>query len=198
VLTLFHAPRSRSSRFIWLLEELGADYEIRYVDVPRMDGSGAADPSNPHPDKKVPALAHDGAIVTESAAIALYLTDLHPGAGIGPAAGEATRGAYLTWLAYYAGVIEPVVTIEFAKLGAHAVLTRTFRGVKEMNDRVRDALDRGPYLLGGAFSAADVLVGSLGQFAREMLPAGDPVDAWLAGLNGRPALARALAKDSPG
>lgn len=196
MLTLFHAPRSRSSRFIWLLEELATDYEIRYVDIPRMDGSGAADPSNPHPDKKVPALAHDGAIVTESAAIALYLTD--PGAGIGPAVGDARRGAYLTWLAYYAGVIEPVVTIEFAKLGDNAVLARRFRGVKEMNDRVRDALDRGPYLLGDAFSAADVLVGSLGHFAREMLPAGDPVDAWLARLNGRPALPRALAKDGAG
>jgi glutathione S-transferase len=198
MLTLFHAPQSRSSRFIWLLEELGADYEIRYVDVPRQDGSGAADPSNPHPDKKVPALAHGGAIVTESAAIALYLTDLHPEAGIGPPVGDANRGAYLTWLAYYAGVIEPVVTIEIAKLGGHPVLARTFRGMQEMNDRVHGALERSPYLLGNAFSAADLLVGSLGQFARKMLPAGDPVDAWLARLNARPALARALAKDGPG
>jgi glutathione S-transferase len=198
VLTLFHAPRSRSSRFVWLLEELGADYRIRTVDVPRMDGSGGPDPSNPHPDKKVPALLHDGALVTESAAIALYLTDLHPEAGIGPAVGDARRGAYLTWLAYYAGVIEPVVTIAFAELEGNAVLARTFRGVKEMNARVRDALERGPYLLGDAFSAADVLVGSLGSFARHVLPAGEPVDAWLARLNGRPALARALAKDGPG
>jgi len=198
MLTLFHAPQSRSSRFIWLLEELSADYEICYVDIPRMDGAGAADPSNPHPDKKVPALAHDGSTMTESAAIALYLTDLHPGVGIGPAVGDAGRGAYLTWLAYYAGVVEPVVTIEVAGLGDHPVLARTFRGLREMNDRVRDTLERRPYLLGDAFSAADVLVGSLGQFAREMLPAGDPVDAWLARLNGRPALSRALAKDSPG
>jgi glutathione S-transferase len=197
VLTLFHAPLSRSSRFVWLLEELGADYQIRYVDIPRRDDSGAADPSNPHPDKKVPALVHDGALVTESAAIALYLTDLHPRAGIGPAVGDAKRGAYLTWLAYYAGVIEPVVTIEIAKLADHPVLSRTFRGLKEMNDRVRKALERGPYLLGDAFSAADLLVGSLGHFAREMLPAGEPVDAWLAGLNRRPALARAMAKDKP-
>jgi glutathione S-transferase len=197
VLTLFHAPRSRSSRFVWLLEELGADYRIRYVDIPRIDGSGSADPSNPHPDKKVPALTHDGALVTESAAIALYLTDLHPEAGIGPAIGDARRGAYLSWLAYYAGVIEPVVTIEFARLANDPVLTRTFRGVREMNQRVRTALERGPHLLGDAFSAADVLVGSLGSFARQMLPAGDPVDAWLARVNARPALARAMAKDDP-
>ena len=195
MLTLFHAPQSRSSRFIWLLEELGADYEIRYVEIPRLDGTGGPDPSNPHPDKKVPALTHAGALVTESAAIALYLTDLHPEAGLGPVVGAPGRAAYLTWLVYYAGVIEPVVTIEVAKLGDNAVFARTFRGVKEINDRVRDALDRGSYLLGEAFSAADVLVGSLGQFARDMLPAGDPVDAWLARLQARPALARALARD---
>ena len=195
MLTLFHAPRSRSSRIIWLLEELGAEYRIRYVDIPRMDGSGRADPSNPHPDKKVPALAHDDVLVTESAAICLYLTDLHPQAGIGPVVGDARRGAYLTWLAYYAGVVEPVVTIEFAELGSHPALARTFRGLKEMNQRVLDPLESGPYLLGESFSAADVLIGSLGHFARHLLPAGDPVDAYLARLNARPALARAMAKD---
>src|SRR5215831_16733366 len=131
MLTLFHAPQSRSSRMIWLLEELGADYQIRYVDIPRMDGSGRGDPANPHPDKKVPALAHDEALVTESAAICLYLTDLHPEAGIGPIVGGSTRGAYLSWLTYYAGVIEPVVAIEYAGLGGNEVLTRTFRGLKE-------------------------------------------------------------------
>src|SRR5262245_21919325 len=118
-----------------------------------MDGSGRADPSNPHPDKKVPALAHDDVLVTESAAICLYLPDLHPQAGIGPVVGDARRGAYLTWLAYYAGVVEPVVTIEFAELGSHPALARTFRGLKEMNQRVQGPLESGPYLLGESFSA---------------------------------------------
>ena len=198
MLTLFHAPRSRSSRIIWLLEELGADYEVRYVDIPRMDGSGEADAANPHPDKKVPALLHGGALVTESAAICLYLTDLHPQAGIGPAVGDPLRGPYLGWLAYYAGVIEAVVTIEFAGLGSHPVLRRTFRGQEEMGQRVAGALEARPYLLGESFSAADLLVGSLGHFARDTLPAGELVDSYLARLNARPALARALAKDDRG
>ena len=196
MLTLFHAPQSRSSRFIWLLEELAADYTIRYVDIPRRDGSGAADPSNPHPDKKVPALVHDDALVTESAAIALYLTDLHPRSGVGPIVGDAGRAAYLSWLAYYAGVIEPVVTVRGAGLAENPDLFRAFRGVKEMNERVSEALDRGPYLLGGSFSAVDLLVGSLGHFARAMLPSGDRVDRWLTGLSDRPAFVRALAKDA--
>jgi glutathione S-transferase len=100
MLTLHHAPQSRSSRILWLLEELGADYDIVYTNIPRMDGSGGPDPANPHPDKKVPALVHDGRLVTESVAIALYLTDLFPKAGMGPAVGGPDRGAYLTWLAY--------------------------------------------------------------------------------------------------
>lgn len=197
MLTLYHAPQSRSSRIIWLLEELGADYEIRYTDIPRMDGSGRPDPSNPHPDKKVPALVHDGVLVTESAAICLYLTDLHPQSGIGPVVGDPKRGPYLSWLAYYAGVIEPVAVIEFAGLGGNEGLARSFRGVKEMNQRVGDALAASPYLLGESFSAADLLLGSLGQWARHMLPAGDPVDGYLARLNARPALARAMKKDAP-
>ena len=73
MLTLFHSPQSRSTRFLWLLEELGAEYEVEYVTIPRMDGSGAPDPKNPHPEKKVPALLHDGHLVTESVAVALYL-----------------------------------------------------------------------------------------------------------------------------
>ena len=76
MLRLHHAPRSRSSRIVWLLEELGAECEIVYTNIARMDGSGDEDPANPHPDKKVPALVHNGALITESSAIVLYLTDL--------------------------------------------------------------------------------------------------------------------------
>src|SRR5438477_10501059 len=107
MITLYHAPRSRSSRFIFLLEELGAPYEIAQVTVHRRDGSGALDSHNPHPHGKVPAIRDGEAIVYESAAIALYLTDKFPAAGIGPVVGDAKRGVYLTWLAYYAGVMEP-------------------------------------------------------------------------------------------
>ena len=49
MLTLVHAPRSRSSRFVWLLEEIGEPYDIQYVSIRRVDGSGAVDPANPHP-----------------------------------------------------------------------------------------------------------------------------------------------------
>ena len=196
MLTLYHAPQSRSSRIVWLLEELGADYTLRITDIPRADGTGAPDPANPHPDKKVPTLVDDGVVITESIAIVQYLTDKFPGAGLGPTIGDPKRGPYLGWLAYYAGVIELVVNLEFAGLGDSAVMQRTFRDRTAMNRRLLEALDPGPYILGEQFSGADILIASMGQFVRAMLPTGPPVDAYLERCNARPALARAVAKDA--
>src|SRR5580693_3374690 len=84
MITLFHHPKTRSSRFIFLLEELEAPYVIKQVSVRRADGSGAVDPANPHPHGKVPAISDDGAVVYESPAIALYLTDKYPEKKLGP------------------------------------------------------------------------------------------------------------------
>lgn len=195
MLTLFHAPKSRSSRIIWLLEELGAPYELRTVNITRGDGSGAHDESNPHPEKKVPALVHDGALLTESAAIVLYLTDLFPDAGIGPTIGDPKRGPYLTWLAYYQGVMEPILVSEWTGVADNAGLQRNYGTKDTMHARVLAALGKGPYMLGETFSGADILVGSLGQWFRSALPSGDPVDSYLARIAERPALARAMAKD---
>jgi len=192
MLTLFHAPRSRSTRFIWLLEELGAPYEIREVDVYRaISNTGARDPNNPHPHGQVPALLDDGVLITESAAIAVYLTDKFPEARLGPAVGDPLRGPYLSWLAYYAGVLEPAVT----NLWKQRQDDQDKAQYQAMDDRLRTTLETSPWLLGDTFSAADILFVSLLQFARQMLPPHKAYDAWLARANARPALARALAKD---
>lgn len=196
MLTLHHAPRSRSSRIVWLLEELGADYRLKITDIPRADGTGAFDPTNPHPDSKVPALVHDDALVTESVAIILYLTDLFPAARMAPTVGDPQRGPYLTWLAYYAGVIEPVVTLGFAGVAEHPVVLRAFRDRAAIDRRITAALERSPYVLGDELSAVDILLASMGQFSRAMLPAGARIDDYLARCGQRPALQRALARDA--
>ncbi len=195
MLTLYHAPQSRSSRIVWLLEELEAPYELKIVNISRMDGSGGADPDNPHPDKKVPALVDNGALVTESAAVCLYLTDKFPAKAIGPVVGDPLRGPYVSWLAYNAGVIETVMHMQFGGLMENDMLRRTFRGRAEVDARILTALNAGPYLLGERFSGADVLIGSTGMWMRQMMPEGKVVDDYLARLAARPALARANAKD---
>src|SRR3954468_12451002 len=107
MITLYHAPRSRSSRFVWLLEEIGEPFEIEYISIGNREGG--PDPKNPHPHKRAPALVHDGELVYESAAIALYLSDAFPKADLGPKVGDKGRAEYLSWLVYYAGVIEPAM-----------------------------------------------------------------------------------------
>src|ERR1700722_20267888 len=101
MITLYHAPKSRSSRFIWLLEELGEPYQVKAVSIRRADGTGQQDAKyrRIHPHGKVPAIVHNGDAVLESAAIALYLSEAFPGAGLGVPIGNAKRGPYLTWLA---------------------------------------------------------------------------------------------------
>jgi glutathione S-transferase len=116
MLTLVHAPRSRSSRFLWLLEEIGEPYDIQYVSIRRVDGAGALDPTNPHPHGKVPFLKDHASTVFEQTAIALYLADKFPEAHLGPAIGDLARGAFLTALAYYSGVLEPAFTSKFMKV----------------------------------------------------------------------------------
>ena len=196
MITLYHAPRSRSSRFIFLLEELGAPYEIAKVNIRRGDGSGALDNGNPHPHGKVPAIRDGEAIVYESAAIALYLTDKFPAAGIGPVIGDSSRGAYLTWLAYYAGVMEPAWMSAFRNWD---VPRGTAGWVKtdEVMELVNTTLSKHPYILGDKFSAADVLIGTTFQLfmGSPLLPKTDLLETYVQRVVGRPAYARAAGKD---
>jgi glutathione S-transferase len=194
MLKLYHSPQTRSSRIIWLLEEIGQPYEIAYVTIRRGDGSGARDANNPNPDGKVPTLEHDGRLVSESAAICLYLTDAFPEAGLGPAAGDPDRADYLTSLFFYAGEVEPALINKWT--GRVDSDDQARRGYDLMVGRFEGALSRGPYMLGERFSAADVLYGSVVQWGAQMLPKRDAFDAYLARLQERPAFARAQAKDA--
>ncbi|WP_275783412.1 glutathione S-transferase family protein [Pararhizobium gei] len=194
MLTLFHAPQSRSGRILWLLEELGAEYNVRYVSIRRFDGSGGPDETNPHPHKQVPALLHDGELVTESTAITQYLTELFPDSGMGRPLGHPERGAYLSWLAYYAGVIEPMGTAFLSGLAQNNA--NLARGYEDMCAHVVATLDRHPFLLGDKVSGADVMLGGALAWMRRLLPESVSVDRYVHELTARPALARAREIDS--
>lgn len=196
MLTLYHAPRSRSSRIVWLLEELGAPYTLKHVNIRRGDGSGAVDPANPHPHGKVPTLTDDGALIFESPAIALYLTDRFPDAGLGPRIGDRDRGAYLTWLAWYTGVFEPALTAKFLKV-QHVYGTFGWAPFDDVLAYLSAAITRNPYVLGDRFSAADIVIGgSLPFLMGRVVPESDELKAYATRITERPAYARARAKDS--
>lgn len=199
MLTLYHAPNSRSSRFVWLLEEIGQPYAIELVSIRRRDGSGHQDPAyrKIQPHGKVPALVHDGAIVFESSAIALYLADAFPEARLGPRIGDPARGPFVTWLAYYTGVLEPAFVgkaLGFATTNS----TTGWAPTEEILAYIDGQLQRGPYLLGDAFSTADILFGS--SFAlfkgSPLMPPASVRDAYVERLVSRPAYKRAAEKDA--
>lgn len=193
MLTLFHAPWSRSSRLVWLLEEIGAGYDICYCDIARTDGSGGRDARNPHPDGKVPALLHGDVLVTESMAVALYLVDLFPEAGLGAPVGSPERGALLTWLAWTTGEMEPAFWDRIS--GATEADPKARARYDAVIARLSGALTRGPYLMGQRFTAVDVMVGSALAWAREFLPADPALDLYLERVLDRPANVMATAKD---
>jgi glutathione S-transferase len=107
-LTFFHCPNSRSGGARILLEELGAQYELVTLSLKkgetRQDKYLAVNPMG-----KVPAIVHDGALVTEQPAIYIYLADLFPQAGLAPALGDPLRGPYLRWMVFYGSCFEPAL-----------------------------------------------------------------------------------------
>jgi glutathione S-transferase len=196
MITLYHRSQTRSSRFIFLLEELGAPYKVQTVSTRSRDGTGVVDPANPHPHGKVPAIADDGIVVFESAAITLYLTDKFPQNRIGPLIGEPLRGPYLSWLAYYAGVFEPALVSKFMKVEVPRV-TAGWVAMEEVMAVILAKLAAGPFWLGQEFSGLDVLFGTtFAQFAQsDMMPKSPVLEAYVKRIVARPAFARAMAKD---
>jgi glutathione S-transferase len=197
MITLYHRPKSRSTRFIFLLEELEAPYTVQVVTTRNRDGSGAVDPANPHPHGKVPAISDDGVVVFESPAIALYLTDKFPHRRLGPLPGEAERGAYLSWLAYYSGVLEPAFVSKFMRVEVPRG-TAGWVALEEALPAVIGRLSRAPYLLGGEFSAADVLYATtFALFAQApMMPKSTIIEEYVKRITARPAYVRAMAKEA--
>jgi glutathione S-transferase len=200
MITLVHAPRSRSTAFLWLLEEIGEPYRIQYVSIRRADGSGSLDASNPHPHGKVPILLDDAAVIFEQSAIALYVADKYPHADLGPRIGDAARGSFLTLLAYYSGVVEPAFTSKFLRMA----VPRGSAGwvdSDEAMDFINGRLGSHPYIVGEKFTAADVLYASaFALFMNSPLLEGkrtQQLQDYVARCVSRPARARAGSKDQP-
>ena len=196
MLTLIHAPDSRSTRILHLIDEMGIwdKIDIRHVGIICRDGTGQTDPANPHPEGKAPALIHDGTVITESAAIMLHLTALFPDHGMAPGPGTPRRGEYLTWLFWYQGVMEPVMMAEAMGLH-HPGFARNFRGMPEIAARLENALQRGPYLCGD-YSTADLICASAFAFLPQLMPDSATIRDWVARCQSRPALARGKAYDA--
>jgi len=157
-LKFFTNPRSRGRITRWMLHEVGADYEPVYL---QYDGSlGGPEYARINPMKKLPAIQHGDAVVTEVAAICAYLADAFPDAGMAPPLDQ--RADYYRWLFFAAGPLEAAITN--AALGVQpSAEQQAFVGYGEMGrvlDTLEAKLNSSPYVCGDRFSAADVYLGS--------------------------------------
>src|SRR6478736_3327010 len=110
-IVLYHHPFSRAANVVWMLEELGTPYELRFVDL--MKGvQKTPEITALNPMGKLPILVDGDAVVTESAAIALYLADRYSYGKLAPRVDDPARATYLRWSLYPSAVMEPAATVK--------------------------------------------------------------------------------------
>ena len=156
-IVVYHHPFSRAANVVWMLEELGLDYEIEHVDI--MSGAQkSAEFLKLNPMGKLPTIVDGEVVATESAAIAMYLADRYSLGELAPATDSPERATYLRWILFGPSVIEP---------GAYAHASKwEFKpgsagwGTWEaMHDAIESAIGDGPWILGDHFTMADVCFG---------------------------------------
>jgi len=196
MLKFYHAPWSRSSGVLWLLEELGQPYETEILDI-RAAGGVPESYRAIQPNKKVPAIVHDGTVITERAAISIYLADAFPEARLAPPIGDPARATYLTWLVYCDAVFDPAVAAR-----AHGLTYKSndysFGLFEDMVANVERHLERNDFAAGDRFTAADVQLASGIAFTMnviKVLPERPAFSAYLSRIVEREAYKRAQGKD---
>ena len=201
MLTLHHAPNSRSGRIVWLFKELDMPFELNAMAFHPKDLKSDAHRAR-HPLGRVPVLTDGDVQIYESAAIIEYVITRHADGRLKPAVDAPEYPYYLQWFHYSEGMVMPAIntiivqTVLLPEDRRDAtVLAQAQRLLGKSLAPVNDWLEGEDYLI-GEFSAADiqlghacVMSGRLGQISAEM----PHLQAYVDRLNARPALQEALA-----
>jgi len=188
---LYHHPHTRASNVVWMLEEVGAAYELRFVDI----STGAHKTPEMlalNPMGKLPILSDGGQIVTESAAIGLYLADRYALGRLAPKTDDSARGTYLRWSLFAPSVIEPGT---MAKLSNWEFKPSQagWGSYESMLGAMESAILGRSFILGEQFSMADVIFGGTLRYmlAFKLIEARPLFSGYVERLAQRPALQRA-------
>ncbi len=192
---LYYTPKTSAFRCRWMLEELGAAYDL--VPINLLTGEHKKpDYLRVNPLGTVPTLVDGDRTIIESAAIVLHLADQDPQQRLAPALGD--RAAYYQWVLYAMtdlyGVVHPAyLRFFFHNQAASDSEQATFAHRVSITDA---ALQAHPFLLGSQFTAADVIVGGVLLWAADagLLAGREPQADYLARLQARPAFQRAAAE----
>ncbi|WP_428262859.1 glutathione S-transferase family protein [Haliangium sp.] len=194
-LILYHHPFSRAATVLWMLEELGRPYELRYVDLQ------AGEQRKPeflalNPMGKLPVLTDGDTVVTETAAIGLYLADRYALGRLAPQLDDPARATYLRWSLYAPSVIEPGA---MAKASGWEFRPQQagWGDFETMMDAIERAIGAGPWVLGEQFSMADVIFGGTVSYLLrfKLLDPRPVLTEYAERLTSRPAAQAATAKN---
>ncbi len=203
MIRLYHTPQARSFRTLWLLEEMGLDFDVTHMNFfdksMRSPEFLALSPAG-----RVPALEIDGQVLFESGAITEYLIETRPEAALGRLPGEAERIEFLEWLHFaetvgqhIANLVQQHIMLREDWMRSPTVMKLEARRLEKALEVIERVVSGRDYLLASGFSAVDTNVGYGVDMARHFVPVGllPAVDAYRARLAARPAYQRALARD---
>ena len=200
MLKIYHSPQARPQRVVWLAEELGLEYELENLEM------FSAEMKTPdylaiHPLGKVPAIDDDGFVLWETSAILQYLVAKYSDGTLIPSANSQDGARQLQWLQFG----ENPLTVIMGELVANEMALPEDQRVPALVERGRElapalvkiverALDPGPFILGDAFSAADIMLGfglTIARYAGYVNNTTPRVSDYCERLSARPAYARA-------
>ena len=158
-IVLYYNPMSRARIVHWMLEEIGVPYRLEVLDFDKRDhkrtGFLAVNPMG-----KVPTIVHRNTVITECAAICVYLADAFPASRLAPENEEPARGTYLRWIFFGSSCFEPAVVDRMLGRPQAEPSEMGYGTYDDTVNALENALTPGPYILRDRFSAADVFIGS--------------------------------------
>ena len=201
MIVVHHLNDSRSQRVLWLLEELGAPYEIQHY--ARNASTRLAPPELMaiHPLGKSPVLQDGGRTLIESGAIVDYLIRHHGQGRLQPAAGSDDFETYNQWLHYAEGsaMLPLMLKLYTSRLGdaAAPLGPRIDSELANHLGYVNRSLEGRDFLVGDSLTGADIQMSFVGEAARGLRASYPAMDAWVRRLQARPAYQRALVRGGP-
>jgi glutathione S-transferase len=195
-IVLYYHPYTRAANVVWMLEEVGVEYELRWVDM-LAGAQKSPELTALNPMGKLPTLTDGEVVVTESAAIALYLGDRYSAGSLAPALDDPLRGKYLRWAFFTPSVMEPAAAARTSggEFNVRAVGWGTY---EDMIAATELALKNGPYLLGEKFSMVDAVFGGTLRYMLmfKMIDPKPVFTDYVARLEARPAFQRSSARNA--
>jgi glutathione S-transferase len=196
MITLHHHPYSRAANVVWMLEELEVPYELRFVDILK-GAQKAPELVALNPMGKVPVVQDGDTVMTESAAIGLYLADRYSLGKLAPTPDDPVRAPYLRWSFFAPSVIEPGMVAKSS--GAQFKPGQVGWGTYEsMIATMESAIAGRSYILGDRFSMADCVFGGTVRYMLrfKLLEATPAFTGYAERLAARPAAQRADARNA--